>query len=166
MGNCPAERYKMGVIRDLDRLKPELSARVKNFLAECKKQNIGICVVETLRTADVQAAYYARGRKPFSEVKDLYEKAGLGCISEADAKTKITNCDGAVNKSRHQGGGAVDLVPLKNGRAWWSAPEQIWTEIGTLAEKFGLDWCAGGYGQVWGKGWDNPHFELLENWRR
>lgn len=154
----------MGVIRDINQLQPELADRVRAFLAACKTKGIEICISETLRTTEVQAAYYARGRRPYSVVQELYKTAGLGEISEADAAKKVTNCDGVKNKSRHQGGGAIDMVPVKNGSAWWTAPEQTWTEIGMFAEKFGLDWCAGGYGQTWGKGWDNPHFELLKDW--
>jgi len=59
-------------------------------------------------------------------------------------------------------GNAVDIAPVKDGRVWWNAPEQVWKEIGTIGEECGLDWCAGGYGQVWGKGWDSPHFELMQ----
>lgn len=161
----------MGIIRELDRLEPELAKRAKAFLSECRARGIDVLVTETLRTDDVQAAYFSRGREPHAKVRELYKKAGLYDISEAEAKTKITNCDGIKNKSNHQArdesglGHALDIVPKKSGKAWWDAPEQVWEEIGMLAESFGLDWCAGGCNQIWGKGWDNPHFELMKNWR-
>ena len=40
----------MGVIRDIDRLKPELAKRTRAFLAELKKRGIEAIVLETDRT--------------------------------------------------------------------------------------------------------------------
>jgi hypothetical protein len=52
-------------------------------------------------------------------------------------------------------------IPGKPGYPWWNAPQEVWEKIGKIAEECGLDWCAGGYGQTWGKDWDNPHFEMM-----
>lgn len=149
-----------GTIRDVDRLDPELAKRVKAFLAECKRLNIAIGISETLRTVNVQKAYFAQGRESLTNVNVLRKRAGLYLLNMAENSRIVTN----TLNSRHISGKAIDLVPLKNGGFWWTAPEQVWQEIGALAEKFGLDWCAGGLGKRWGKGWDNPHFELMENW--
>ena len=148
----------MGVIRDIDRLKPELAKRTKFFLAELKKRGIDVIVLETERTVDTQLAYYAQGRKPLEEVNDLRKQAGLYLLTEAENQRIVTK----TTQSRHFGGNAVDIAPLKDGRVWWNAPERVWQEIGAIGEECGLDWCAGGYGQVWGKGWDSPHFELMK----
>jgi hypothetical protein len=151
----------MGTIRDIERLVPEMAGRVKTLLARCKEAGFGVCVIETLRTAEVQAAYYAQGRKPLAEVNALRQKAGLYLINEADNQKKVTNATHSV----HQGGRAIDLcpeIPGKPGFPWWNAPQGKWEELGRLAEGAGLDWCAGGYGQTWAKGWDNPHFEMPE----
>ena len=67
----------MGVIRDIDRLKPELAKRTRDFLAELKKRGIAVIVLETDRTVDTQLAYYAQGRKPLEDVNALRKKAGL-----------------------------------------------------------------------------------------
>ena len=88
----------------------------------------------------------------------MRKKAGLYLLSEVENKRIVTK----TTNSRHFGGNAVDIAPLKDGRVWWNAPEQVWQEIGAIGEECGLDWCAGGYGQVWGKGWDSPHFELMK----
>ena len=149
----------MGTIRDIDKLVPEMARRVKTLLARCKEAGFGVCVIETLRTADVQAAYYAQGREPLAEVNALRQKAGLYLINEVDNQRRITN----ATRSVHQEGRAIDLcpeIPGKPGYPWWNAPQEKWEELGRLAEECGLDWCAGGRGQVWAKGWDNPHFEL------
>ncbi len=150
----------MGLITNVDRLNPELAKRVHNMLEYCKKNNVAVAVIETLRTIEVQTAYYAQGRKPLDEVNALRRKAGLWEITEAANKKTITN----TMASNHLKGKAIDIAPMKDGLVWWAAPQQVWEEIGLLAETFGLDWCAGGYGAVWGKGWDNPHFELLAAW--
>lgn len=159
---------KMGVCRNIETLAPVMQLRVKRFLAECKRQGIKVEVIETVRSEDVQKAYFAQGRESLEVVNELRKKAGLYLLSESENKKTITNCDGVKNKSNHQKradgwGYAIDIAPVNNsGSIWWNAPEQVWQEIGLLAESFGLDWCAGGYGATWGKGWDNPHFELME----
>lgn len=151
----------------IDLLLPAMQVKVKNLLWELKEKGIAVRVVETLRTKEVQQAYYMQGRASLAEVNAARKAAGLYAISASENKYTITNCDGVRYKSNHQAQGdgygyAVDIVPLKsNGGLWWNAPEQIWTEIGVIAERHGLDWCAGGYGQTWGKGWDNPHFEYV-----
>ena len=151
----------MGVIRDIDKLKPEMAVRVRDLLAYCKSIDFGVLVIETLRTAEVQAAYYAQGRKPLAEVNGLRGKAGLYLLSEAENKNKVTNATYSV----HQEGGAIDLCPEqpdRKGYPWWNAPDDVWEKLGVLAERHGLDWCAGGHGKIWAKGWDNPHFEMPE----
>lgn len=148
----------MGVIKDIDRLNPELAKRTRDFLQALKKKGIEVVVVETERTVDTQLAYYAQGRKPLAAVNDLRKKAGLYLLTESENKRIVTK----TTHSRHFGGNAVDIAPVKSGRIWWTAPQQVWQEIGAIGEECGLDWCAGGYGQVWGKGWDSPHFELMQ----
>lgn len=148
----------MGITRDIDKLKPELARRTRNFLKEAEKAGMTVAIIETLRTNEVQLAYYAQGRKTLEEVNKLRTAAGLWKITDKENKKIITH----TLNSRHLGGNAVDICPVKNGKIWWTAPPNVWEKMGKLAEENGLDWCAGGYGQVWGKGWDNPHFELME----
>ena len=62
----------MAAIRDIDRLKPELAKRTRDFLAELRKRGIAVIVLETDRTVDTQHAYYA-----LEEVNTLRKKAGL-----------------------------------------------------------------------------------------
>ena len=121
---------------------------------------LSVLIIETDRKQIVQDAYYAQGRQSVEEVNRLREKSGLYLIKERE-NTIITN----AKVSNHTGGGAVDMcpeIPGKHGYPWWNAPQDLWEKIGHLAEECGLDWCAGGFGQTWGKGWDNPHFELMK----
>ena len=149
----------MGINRSIDALKPELAAAVRRFLTLCNEEKLSVLIIETDRTQEVQNAYYAQGRQDVDTVNRLRKAAGLYLIKEREnviiTKAKISN---------HTGGRAVDIAPEidgKPGYPWWTAPTWIWNSMGKLAEGCGLDWCAGGYGQVWGKGWDNPHFELM-----
>ena len=147
----------MGVIRDINALKPELAKRTRAFLQALKTEDIEAAVIETLRLPATQEAYYAQGRKLLAYVNELRKKAGLYELSEKENRNIVTK----TLQSRHFGGNAVDIAPIKNGRVWWTAPQDVWERMGKIGEECGLDWCAGGYGQVWGRGWDNPHFELL-----
>jgi hypothetical protein len=156
----------MGTIRDIDALVPEMAKRVRLLLERCRETGFEVCVIETLRNSDVQAAYYAQGRKPLAEVNALRHKAGLYLIGETENRNRITNATHSV----HQDGGAIDLCPEMPGKPGcpnWNALQETWEKLGRLAEEAGLDWCAGGYGQIWARGWDNPHFELPEDpdWR-
>jgi hypothetical protein len=149
----------MPVNRNIAALKPELAATVKRFLVKCAEQDLSVVIIETDRTQAVQDAYYAQGRQTTGTVNSLRKAAGLYPLTDSENKI-ITN----AKVSNHTGGNAVDIAPEKiglRGYPWWNAPQSVWEEIGALAEQCGLDWCAGGYGQTWGKGWDNPHFELM-----
>jgi len=150
----------MGTNRSIDALKPRLAAAVRQFLTRCEDEKCNALIIETDRSQEVQDAYYAQGRRSIEEVNRLREKAGLYLLKERE-NTIVTN----AKVSNHTGGNAVDICPEiegKPGYPWWNAPPGVWENLGRLAESCGLDWCAGGYGQTWGKGWDNPHFELLE----
>ena len=149
----------MGINRSIDALKPELATAVRRFLKRCDEEKLSVLIIETDRTQEVQNAYYAQGREHIDTVNQLRQKAGLYLLKERE-NTRITN----AKISNHTGGNAVDIAPEivgKPGYPYWSAPIKVWEQMGLLAEECGLDWCAGGYGQTWGKGWDNPHFELM-----
>ena len=150
----------MGINRSISALQPALQAAVQAFIAECNSRGINILIIETDRSQLVQTAYYAQGRLPLDEVNSLRKLSGLYLLKERE-NVKCTD----AKISTHTGGNAVDMcpeIPGKPGFPNWTAPQQEWEEIGALAESYWLDWCAGGYGQVWGKGWDNPHFELMK----
>jgi len=119
-----------------------------------------VIIIETDRKQVIQDAYYAQGRQTIEKVNELRQRAGLYLIKERE-----NNIITKTTKSNHTGGNAIDIcpeIPGKPGYPNWNAPHEIWEQMGELAEACGLDWCAGGYGQTWGKGWDNPHFELMK----
>jgi hypothetical protein len=150
----------MGVNRSIDALKPRLAEAVKLFLSRCEEEKHNVLIIETNRSQEIQDAYYAQGRLGIDEVNRLREKAGLYLLKERENNI-VTN----AKVSNHTGGNAVDICPEiegKPGFPWWNAPLEVWEQLGHLAETCGLDWCAGGFGQTWGKGWDNPHFEIMK----
>jgi len=151
----------MGINRNIDALKSPMPERVRRTIARVKEElDIVLLVIETDRTQLIQNAYFAQGRESLEEVNRLRGIAGLGPIT-AEENRIVTN----ARVSNHTGGGAIDMCPEvkgKPGQPWWNAPQEIWEKIGKIAEECGLDWCAGGYGQVWARNWDNPHFELMK----
>lgn len=149
----------MGIITNIERLNPLLANRAERFLEYCGEHHIKVMIIETLRRLEVQEAYYAQGRKSLEDVNALRRKAGLDAISKDENSITITRS----MKSRHLEGFAVDICLVHNGMLWWDAPKDIWEEFGILAETFGLSWCPGDYSRQWGNGWNNPHFELMDN---
>jgi hypothetical protein len=150
----------MGINRSIDALQRPLAEAAKKFFDRCRKENFPVVVIETDRQQIVQNAYHAQGREKLEVVNSLRKIAGLYPITERE-NVIITN----ARVSNHTGGGAMDAcpdIPGKPGYPWWNAPQEVWEKMGRIAEERGLDWCAGGYGQTWGKGWDNPQFELMK----
>lgn len=109
-----------------------------------------VSINETLRDLPTQMAYFVRGRMDVKYVKQFYAAAGLYDIGDVEARTVCTN----TLRSNHMSGRAVDFVPVKDGKLWWNAPQQVWDQMGKIGEAHGL---------VWGGNWkelkDCPHFE-------
>jgi peptidoglycan L-alanyl-D-glutamate endopeptidase CwlK len=150
----------MGINRSIDALQKPLAEALLKALVRYAEENLPVVIIETDRSQAVQNAYYAQGREPLDAVNNLRVIAGLYLLKERE-NTVVTN----ARVSNHTGGNAVDIcpeIPGKPGYPRWNAPQEVWEKMGLIAEQCGLDWCAGGYGQTWGKGWDNPHFELMK----
>ena len=65
----------MGICRRIEKLNPKLQERLKAFLKECETENINVAILETVRSEEVQKAYYAQGREYLEDVNDLRRKA-------------------------------------------------------------------------------------------
>lgn len=109
-----------------------------------------IAISETLRDLTTQMAYFTRGRMDPKYVKMYYKAAGLYDIGDAEAKIIITN----TLESNHMSGRAADFVPVKDGKLWWNAPDEVWRVMGEIGESCGLKW-----GGRWKELKDTPHFE-------
>jgi hypothetical protein len=130
------------------------------FLASLDKCGLRYSVLETLRTQEVQDAYYAQGREGLEEINRLRKIAGLYLLGADEAKRIVTN----TRRSPHQDGIAADIVPvMNNGKIPWTITEEnaeLWLTFGRLGREAGLEW-----GGAWtpldkfGIGWDAPHYQ-------
>ena len=141
----------------LEDLKPEIKEKAKQAIELMQKDLrlknlgvIGIGISETKRELSVQMAYYSRSRMQPDDVVKMYKAAGLYTPSLTECKTANT----WTLDSKHIQGLAIDLVPIKAGAFWWSAPKDIWMIMGEIGKSCGLKW-----GGDW-KNTDCPHFEV------
>ena len=150
----------MSISRSLDDLTPDLKALCVDLIERARFDGIRIKVICTLRTFDVQVAYYSRGRLPLKAVNYLYEQAGMGAITPAQNRSKVTwtleskHLPDADGKSR-----AFDFVIIgQNGLEWNPKADTDhdgavdWQELAEIGKALGLR-C----GYDWG---DLGHMEL------
>jgi len=145
----------------LDLLKPEVRRYFDDFIGKLDRQGLRYSIIETLRTREVQEAYYAQGRKPLEEINELRKKAGLYLLGAEEGKRIITK----TMESIHLIGKAADIVPVIDGRIPWNFTAEnagLWLAFGRLGQEAGLEW-----GGTWtpldqfGIGWDAPHYQYL-----
>lgn len=145
----------------IELLVPDVAKKAELFISKLKEMGFKYKILETLRTAETQAAYYAQGREHIDTINRLRFIAKLGPIGPDEAKRVITH----AKISNHQAGRALDIVPIIGGKIPWvsNTPEKIaaWKTLGEVGQSFGFDW-----GGAWkpldinGLGWDLPHFEI------
>ena len=142
-------------------LKPEVRKYFEDFVSKLEKEGLRYSILETLRTIEVQEAYYAQGRKPLAEINELRKKAGLYLLGEEEGKKIVTK----TMQSVHLTGKAADIVPVVDGKIPWNINaenSELWRAFGRLGQEAGLEW-----GGTWtplnkfGIGWDAPHYQLL-----
>ena len=104
----------MGVIRDVNKLKPNAKIACEMFLAEAKKQGLAVVVTETLRTRERQAELYAQGR------------------------TKPGKIVTWTKNSRHQSGLAWDICKNKKGEEF--SDREFFASCGKIAKELGITW--------------------------
>lgn len=132
----------MPTCRDMDRLHPLVREKADEFKADCKLMGIPIMVVETIRSHEVQVAYYAQGRETLDNVNAKRRLAGLPVIKMHQNRI-ITN----AIESIHEYGCALDFALLINGRPSWDDKADIndnqrddYNEIGQIAKSHGFKW--------------------------
>ena len=140
----------------------DLNPRIKDKAADAfqklnqsqRLKELGVTAVaisETKRDLAVQMAYYSRSRmRDINDVKKMYKAAGLYIPTDQECVTPNT----WTLSSKHLEGMAVDFVPVKDGKLWWTAPVTVWEEMGRIGKECGLNW-----GGDW-KTKDCPHFEI------
>ena len=121
--------------RDLMELLPAVRVRAEKFLADCKAAGIDLLVTCTFRDNEAQNALYAQGR--------------------TTKGNRVTNAKGG--QSFHNYRVALDVVPLRNGKAVWNtsgADGQLWKKIGTIGKSCGFEWAGD-----WQTFKEYPHFQ-------
>jgi peptidoglycan L-alanyl-D-glutamate endopeptidase CwlK len=153
----------MAIIRSLDALDPAFRPLAVEFVRRLAAADIPYRVDETLRTRDVQEAYWLQSRAPLEEVNAARKKAGLYLLSEAENRVTVT----WTRESAHFTGRAVDVVPLLgrgDGRFFvpWDyvAFAGIWRWMGETGQALGLEW-GGAWPPLTGGviGRDPPHYQ-------
>ena len=142
----------------IEDLAPDVQPIAKDLLRRLEAAGVEYAVTSTKRTTVEQAALYAQGRETLERVNGLRVFARLHPITARENTYTVTNCNGITKLSNHQGGRALDLVPLDaRGRPFWPRKESIlWAEIAVHGEAAGFSW-----GGRW-KVPDMPHWELPE----
>ncbi len=143
--------------RRIDKLKPEAQEALKEAMAEMDEMKVNYFIDSTLRTDDEQIAYWYQGRFPLEEVNAKRKIVGFYMLSEKENKYTVTKCDGIKNKSLHQSGLAVDIVPLDSrGNTFWpDVGSPLWKAIADIMVKHGFD-----AGLYWKDFPDAPHYQL------
>lgn len=125
--------------RRVEDLHPELRVLHPRWVAACEAAGVTVLTTCTYRSQAEQDALYAQGRTlPGRKV----------------TWTRTSRHSETING--HPAASAWDFVPLRYGKAIWSATDPSWQIAGACAEECGLEW-----GGRWAKGKrDMPHIQM------
>ena len=150
---------------DISDLVPDVARKAKQLLMILDADKIRYLVTSTLRTREEQLALFAQGRAQLEVVQALRGAAGMRLLHPSENKYTVTNADGVTKLSLHQGGRALDIVPLdERSRPSWNyvAMQEQYQAIGDIAREQG--WVCG---QDWPPidpttrlGADPPHYQM------
>jgi peptidoglycan L-alanyl-D-glutamate endopeptidase CwlK len=118
--------------RKLEDLLPLVRERVERMIAACEAEGIDLLVTSTYRDNASQDALYAQGRTAPGRI--------------------VTNA--RSGQSYHNYRCAVDVVPIRNGKAIWDVKDPVWQRIGALGKEAGLEWAGD-----WKRFKEFPHFQ-------
>lgn len=119
---------------------------------------------ETYRSAAVQTAYHAQGRKPLNEINQLRHVAGLAPVGSVEGKRIITNALPGQSAHGFKPARAFDVQMVRpTGEIDWNeaAYKGFAAFVKVAAGKLHVAISQGAY---WSKFPDFPHTELL-GWR-
>jgi D-alanyl-D-alanine carboxypeptidase-like protein len=119
------------VDRDLSKLAPKFREAVDAAVEDCHVAGLDVMVYEAMRSAELQALYYARGRTIIPPTKP------------------VTNARSHLY-SWHAYGLAVDVVSVHHG---WDKPWQWWVNVADCFQRHGCKW-----GGLW-RNPDPPHHQ-------
>lgn len=128
--------------RSLNDLHPLVRPLVNKFLANCNAEALDILVTCTYRSNEEQARLYAIGRTVPGKI-----------VTRAKPGQSMHNftVDGRPSSL------AVDIVPLRHGKPVWDASDLIWSRVGAIGKRAGLEWAG-----EWKRFRESPHFQHPE----
>ena len=146
---------------DINLLRPKTKKLCELFIEACRKAGINLVITQTLRSMDLQDAYYSQGRESLSIVNEKRKKVNLPPITEKENKSIITKA--MAGSSPHNYGLAWDIACIVNGKANYDNIS-LYKKCGDIAKTISFE----GYTIEWGGDFisikDYPHFQL-KNWK-
>ena len=146
---------------DINLLRPKTKKLCELFIEACRKAGINLVITQTLRSMELQDAYYSQGRNSLSIVNTKRKKANLSPITEKENKSIVTKA--TAGSSPHNYGFAWDIACIVNGKVDYNNLE-LYKKCGDVAKTISFE----GYTIEWGGNFksikDYPHFQL-KNWK-
>lgn len=131
--------------RDINKLNGVVRELLLMALEEIKSCGVTPLVVETLRTKERQYWLYGQGRTALQLIK---KKVPVKYAHKGAIVTQTLN-------SIHLTGCAVDIVPLRSGKAIWDANDKDTKKIVAIMGLYGFE-C----GANWSSFPDSPHYQI------
>lgn len=142
---------------------PDVAAAATAAIQDMLDRHVPHAVTSTLRTEAEQAALFAQGRQLLPTVNMLRSAADLPPIGAGDNSYTVTNADGVKDKSNHQSGRAIDIVPV-NGQdnpVWPDHSDVRWQMICVVMKEHGFKWGGDWTKEKDGIDPDFPHYEMV-----
>ncbi|MCI9419828.1 MAG: hypothetical protein HFG32_07455 [Eubacterium sp.] len=136
--------------RDAGKLNVLVQVMLAAALKEIKSAGVNPLVVETYRSKERQYYLYGQGRTATQCVA-----AGVPATkAKKYARPGMKQCTWTLN-SIHIQKKAVDVIPLRNGKAIWNAQDKDTKKIIEIMQKYGFE-----AGANWTKSPDSPHYQV------
>lgn len=136
--------------RDTKKLNVLVQVMLAAALKEIKSVGVTPLVVETYRSKERQYYLYGQGRTAAQCVATGIPAAK----AKKYARPGMKQCTWTLN-SIHIQKKAVDVVPVRNGKAIWDAQDKDTKKIIEIMQKYGFE-----AGANWTKSPDSPHFQI------
>ena len=135
--------------RDAGKLNVLVQVMLAAALKEIKSAGVNPLVVETYRSKERQYYLYGQGRTATQCVA-----AGIPAAKAKKYARSGKQCTWTLN-SIHIQKKAVDVIPLRNGKAIWNAQDKDTKKIIEIMQKYGFE-----AGANWTKSPDSPHYQV------
>lgn len=136
--------------RDSNKLNVLVQVMLAAALKEIKAEGVQPLVVETYRSKERQYYLYGQGRTVSQSIA-----AGVPAAkAKKYAKPGLRQCTWTLN-SIHIQKKAVDVIPIRGGKAIWNAKDKDTKVIIDIMQRFGFE-----AGANWKSSPDSPHYQV------